>query len=289
MDKKKAKTMLKQSVCILLALLASMVQAEVTYYHTDIVGSPTVITNKDGAVVSRSHYKPFGDSIEGVQQDVGYTGHQHDAELGLTYMQARYYDPVIGRFYSNDPVGYIGHFQRDNPVHGLNRYTYANNNPYKYIDPDGEFGLIGFFAGGVIEAGMQIGNAMSNGASFGEAASDLNWGSVGAQAALGSVGGFGAKLVGAGLKGTATIGKVTVSLTSKTERVAAGVQGATQVSAAAAGSAGMRGADISDQIVVKMVDAVAGVPVGSVMANKDTIMEVVEESVERVREKLDEE
>ena len=45
-------------------------------------------------------------------------------------MQARYYDPVIGRFYSNDPVGF-----RD--VHSFNRYAYANNNPYKYIDPDG--------------------------------------------------------------------------------------------------------------------------------------------------------
>jgi uncharacterized protein RhaS with RHS repeats len=46
------------------------------------------------------------------------------------YMQARYYDPVIGRFYSNDPVGF-------NNVHNFNRYAYANNNPYKYTDPDG--------------------------------------------------------------------------------------------------------------------------------------------------------
>jgi RHS repeat-associated protein len=38
----------------------------------------------------------------------GYTGHLEDDELGLTYMQQRYYDPVIGRFYSNDPVGFTG-------------------------------------------------------------------------------------------------------------------------------------------------------------------------------------
>jgi RHS repeat-associated protein len=62
---------------------------------------------------------------------VGYTGHKFDADLGLSYMQARYYDPVIGRFYSNDPKGF-----RD--VHSFNRYTYANNNPYRYIDPDGQ-------------------------------------------------------------------------------------------------------------------------------------------------------
>jgi uncharacterized protein RhaS with RHS repeats len=49
------------------------------------------------------------------------------------YMQARYYDPVIGRFYSNDPVGYVAR----NPVHSFNRYSYVSNNPYKYVDPDG--------------------------------------------------------------------------------------------------------------------------------------------------------
>jgi hypothetical protein len=50
-------------------------------------------------------------------------------------MQARYYDPVIGRFYSNDPVGYTS----QNPVMSFNRYLYVNNNPYKYTDPNGEF------------------------------------------------------------------------------------------------------------------------------------------------------
>jgi len=58
------------------------------------------------------------------------------------YMQARYYDPVIGRFYSNDPVDAMGHVARGNPIHGFNRYTYANNNPYKYTDPTGESGVL---------------------------------------------------------------------------------------------------------------------------------------------------
>jgi RHS repeat-associated protein len=55
-----------------------------------------------------------------------------DKDLSLTYMQQRYYDPVIGRFYSNDPVG----FTADNPMM-FNRYAYGNNNPYKFVDPDG--------------------------------------------------------------------------------------------------------------------------------------------------------
>tara|TARA_Y100000296_G_C5135912_1_gene238179 strand:- start:567 stop:1253 length:687 start_codon:yes stop_codon:yes gene_type:complete len=52
-------------------------------------------------------------------------------------MQARYYDPVIGRFYSNDPVGSVTHLSTANGIHGFNRYAYANNNPFSFIDPDG--------------------------------------------------------------------------------------------------------------------------------------------------------
>jgi uncharacterized protein RhaS with RHS repeats len=52
-------------------------------------------------------------------------------------MQQRYYDPLIGRFYSNDPVG----FTASNPMM-FNRYAYANNNPYKYTDPDGRFAFV---------------------------------------------------------------------------------------------------------------------------------------------------
>lgn len=84
-------------------------------------------TNTQSASV---HSRPFGESIEAPKDAVGYTGHKFDTDLGLNYMQARYYDPVLGRFMSNDPVGF------DN-VHNFNRYAYANNNPYRYVDPDG--------------------------------------------------------------------------------------------------------------------------------------------------------
>ncbi|MBU2917288.1 RHS repeat-associated core domain-containing protein [Psychrosphaera sp. F3M07] len=76
-------------------------------------------------------------------------------------MQARYYDPVIGRFYSNDPVGYTA----KNPVMSFNRYLYVNNNPYKYADPNGEFlnFVIGAAVGGIFEAASQAlaGNGFS--------------------------------------------------------------------------------------------------------------------------------
>ena len=104
----------------------------------------------------------------------GYTGHLEDKDIGLTYMQQRYYDPVIGRFYSNDPVDMLGHMQKGNPTMGFNRYAYANNNPYKYTDPDGKFlnlatGAIGAAIGGVsgaISARVSTGDWSNSGAAF---------------------------------------------------------------------------------------------------------------------------
>jgi RHS repeat-associated protein len=58
-----------------------------------------------------------------------------DSETGLSYFGARYYDPVVGRFMGVDAVGF-------NPgnLQSFNRYAYANNNPYRFVDPDGNSG-----------------------------------------------------------------------------------------------------------------------------------------------------
>ncbi|MBU2870413.1 RHS repeat-associated core domain-containing protein [Colwellia sp. E2M01] len=110
---------------------------------------------KDGVIpenASKQHYQPLGGSVEGEKDDVGYTGHKFDTDLELSYMQARYYDPVIGRFLSNDPVGYIA----ENPVMSFNRYMYVNNNPYKYTDPDGKLLFMAFFGPSLITAAADI-------------------------------------------------------------------------------------------------------------------------------------
>jgi len=67
----------------------------------------------------------------------GYTGHREDPETGLTYMGARYYSPTLGRFMGMDPAGV-----NESSIHSFNRYAYANNNPYKYVDPDGGVAII---------------------------------------------------------------------------------------------------------------------------------------------------
>ncbi|MBQ3055518.1 MAG: DUF4329 domain-containing protein [Oscillospiraceae bacterium] len=57
---------------------------------------------------------------------LGYCGEYRDAETGFIYLRARYYDPNLGRFTTEDPA-------RD----GLNWYVYCNNNPINYVDPWG--------------------------------------------------------------------------------------------------------------------------------------------------------
>jgi RHS repeat-associated protein len=110
----------------------------VTYFHNDIAGSPLAATDAAGNVVWKESYRPYGDKLRNEPASgngtnkIGYAGSPFDASTGLSYMGARYYDPVIGRFMGIDPVG----FQEDN-IHSFNRYAYANNNPYKFVDRDG--------------------------------------------------------------------------------------------------------------------------------------------------------
>ena len=128
-------TLILRQASLVLALalvLIAHAHAGVTYVYSDHLGSPIAETDEQGNITKRYYYKPFGETIGTEPEDIGYTGHKHDADTGLTYMQARYYNPRIGRFYSNDPVDFQGHLARGNrPAHGFNRYADANNNPYK--------------------------------------------------------------------------------------------------------------------------------------------------------------
>jgi RHS repeat-associated protein len=112
-------------------VLAEVNGTSTEYLHTDGLGSPIARTNAVG-LVSRTRYEPYGRTAAGATPTIGFTGHVNDVDTGLTYMQQRYYDPVAGRFLSIDPVTTDA-----NTGGSFNRYAYAENNPYKYVDPDG--------------------------------------------------------------------------------------------------------------------------------------------------------
>ena len=103
------------------------------YEHTDALHSPVTETDVNANTTSIVRYTPYGETTSGVNvQGPGFTGHVTDAATGLSYMQQRYYDPVIGRFLSVDPMA-----TDPNSGSSFNRYSYVNDNPYSFFDPDG--------------------------------------------------------------------------------------------------------------------------------------------------------
>ena len=132
---------------------------EVSFIHADWcifcvakiarLGTGRVGTSWGGAQEWEDWHTPFGESLihpDATDDQSDYTGHIRDKATGLTYMQARYYDPVIGRFLGEDPVDFIG--SGGNPAY-FNRYAYSGNDPINNIDPDGEFFQVVGFALGV--------------------------------------------------------------------------------------------------------------------------------------------
>ncbi len=109
------------------------------YVHADHLTSPAGASDAAGALKWREDYTPFGEARQspgGNTDRTGFTGHVTDDATGLTYMQARYYDPVAGRFLSSDPVGFA-----DGGVGYFNGYVYTGNDPVNAIDPTGKFAL----------------------------------------------------------------------------------------------------------------------------------------------------
>jgi len=83
-------------------LLARINETNITYYHSDHLGSHSAMTNEKGEVISESVYLPFGS--QSGSSKFGFTGKEYDSDLGLNYFGARYYDPNSGQFLSVDPL-----------------------------------------------------------------------------------------------------------------------------------------------------------------------------------------
>ena len=133
-----------------------------TYTHTDHVNSIVALSSQSKGM-TYEHYQPYGTktfSPKGTNHDQWYAGKRFDPNTGLSYFGARYYDPSIGRFYSNDPAG----FSETAPTL-FNRYAYANNNPYAYVDETGELPnfVIGAVVGMVADIAVQT---LAEGKSF---------------------------------------------------------------------------------------------------------------------------
>jgi RHS repeat-associated protein len=101
------------------------------YYMTDLSGNVTGLADGSGQVVNRYRYSPFGtaeSTSEQVSNPLRFKARELDAYTGLYYNRARWYDPDLGRFISEDPIGLAG---------GINTYAFAGNDPINNDDPSG--------------------------------------------------------------------------------------------------------------------------------------------------------
>ncbi|WP_241150789.1 RHS repeat domain-containing protein, partial [Pseudomonas viridiflava] len=117
------------------------------YYHTDQIGTPLEMTDAEGHIVWQAKYAPWGLIkqlvVNEVEQNLRFQGQYFDVETGLHYNTFRYYDPEIGRFITQDPIGLSG---------GDNLYLYAPN-PYGWVDP---WGLCNSSSGGAKDTEIEF-------------------------------------------------------------------------------------------------------------------------------------
>ncbi|WP_235499629.1 RHS repeat-associated core domain-containing protein [Frateuria sp. Soil773] len=161
-------------IAILVMTVSGTVSAAetTTYVLTDAQGTVLAREDAHGTTLGEYDYRPYGTLQAGAALAApGYTGHVMDPDVGLIYMQQRYYDPVCGCFLSVDPVTvYEGKDWRL-----FNRYIYAFNNPYRFTDPDGRCANlctaavgagIGALVGFTVEGYSQIKNGRFDGRSL---------------------------------------------------------------------------------------------------------------------------
>ncbi len=101
----------------------------VSYFLNDHMGSTATLTDASGNPVEQESYDSFGNSAGSARTRYGYTGRERDSDTGMLYYRARFYDPQVGRFISEDPIGFRGG--------DVNLYAYVKNHPLGSIDPAG--------------------------------------------------------------------------------------------------------------------------------------------------------
>ena len=106
------------------------------FLHTDHAGSLVVVTDATGQPLERLRYDPYGAMLQrsGQAEDssIGFTGGALDASTGLLYLNARYYNPALGRFISPDSV-----VQNALDPAAWSPFIYCRNNPTSFVDPSG--------------------------------------------------------------------------------------------------------------------------------------------------------
>jgi RHS repeat-associated protein len=105
----------------------------IAWLLSDHLGSTSVTVDPSGNLMSALKYTAYGELRTGTSTtDYQYTGQRNEAEIGLYFYVARFYDPQLARFISADTI-----VPEPNSIKGYDRYAYVNGNPVNYTDPSG--------------------------------------------------------------------------------------------------------------------------------------------------------
>ncbi|MFL6196042.1 MAG: RHS repeat domain-containing protein, partial [Thermoanaerobaculia bacterium] len=193
-------------------IAARTADGELFFFHDDLGASSVLVTDAAGNVARESRYGPFG---EPAQQGRGafrddrkrFAGYEYDDASGLYFMATRFYDPVLGAFISPDST-----VPSILDPQSLNRFAYSRQNPYSFVDRDGEgiwFAVIAGAIIGALAAGHSSdwdGQTMFWGALAGAAAGAASFyvaPAVAGAAELGGAGGATAGILGSAAGGAA--------------------------------------------------------------------------------------
>ena len=112
--------------------LAELRSGTTSFYQADGLGSVSTLTSTSASTAASYVYDSVGNlavSTGSLSNPFQYTGRESDQETGLYYYRARYYNPTMGRFMSEDPAGFGGS--------GPNLYGYVHNSATNFVDPFG--------------------------------------------------------------------------------------------------------------------------------------------------------
>ncbi len=123
-----------------------------TWFVHDQVGSTLALLDASGAVTGGYTYTPFGRATHTgpASTPLQFTGQYTDAETGFVHLRSRYYDPATALFLTVDPLSDIS----GTP------YAYANDNPLNWVDPNGQWSILGAIAGGLLAGAAVIVSAV---------------------------------------------------------------------------------------------------------------------------------
>ena len=160
--------------------------SDVKYLLADQLGSTNGLTDDSGNLTSQTSYDSFGNATnQSFPTRYQFTGREFDSFTGLHYYRARQYDANLGRFISEDPIGFAGG--------DINLYGYVRNNPVSFRDPSGK--IVPFIVGAIVVGGLILTSpSYANAPDIGDPIYDSRSDIV-ANAAMGAAGGYVLRIV----------------------------------------------------------------------------------------------